>query len=122
MTDKEQLAQGVGAHGLWKMRLKSAIATGRLDADVSTIRADNNCAFGKWLYGPTLTAADRSCAHFKSVQTLHAQFHRAAGHVAELAIAGKKDEATKALDDGNAEFSRISTSLTRAMMDWKNNL
>ena len=35
-----------------------------------TIRQDNQCNFGKWLYGTSLSATDKSSAHYRSVREL----------------------------------------------------
>ena len=118
MASIEELDKAIGAHGMWKARLKSAVDTGKTDAPVETIRQDNQCAFGKWLYGPAPTAADQASDHLKSVKALHAQFHRTAASVAELALRGKKAEAEKMMAFGG-EYAAISGKLTQAMMEWK---
>lgn len=117
-TTKEMISKAVAAHGMWKTRLKSAIASGTLDMPVETIRQDNQCAFGKWLYGQELSAQDKATSHYRTVKALHADFHRAAARVAELALSGSRAEAQKlmALD---GEFTSASAKLTQAMMDWQ---
>lgn len=116
--DKSELDKAIGAHGMWKSRLKQAITTGKADAPIDTIRVDNACAFGKWLYGPTLSASEKASPDYKTVRDLHAQFHRCAARVAELAQNGKASDAEKMLSlDG--EFTLASHKLTQAMMDWK---
>ena len=52
---------------------------------------------------------------------MHAQFHKAAARVAELAVAGKTREAEEMLSI-SSEFSALSARLTRAMMEWKDAL
>lgn len=118
MASKEELDKGVGAHGMWKTRLKNAINSGTLDVPVEVVRADNQCAFGKWLY--SLGASEQSSVHFSTVKNLHGRFHNAAASVAELALAGKKSEATKSIEEG--EYSKASNDLTLAMMAWKRSL
>lgn len=49
------------------------------------------------------------------VKALHAQFHQAAGVVAELAIAGRKTEAEAAMA---GDYARVSATLTQEMQDW----
>ncbi len=119
MSMKDEIAAAIAAHGQWKVRLKDAISTGSIGVSIDTIRVDNQCAFGKWFYGPTISAEIKSSSHYKNIKELHAQFHKVAASVAELAIAGKKDEAEKALSV-TSEFAGISSTLTKAMMDWKN--
>jgi hypothetical protein len=118
MDHAQEIDKAVGAHGMWKNRLKQAIDTGKLDTPVLTIGANNQCPFGKWLYGPTVTAHDKASEHYKTVAELHTQFHKAAAKVAELATTGKKSEAEKSLAP-NSEFANISTKLTTAMLAWK---
>jgi methyl-accepting chemotaxis protein len=112
----EEIDQAIGAHGLWKQRLKDALAAGRSDIAPSQVEADNLCAFGKWLSG--LTWPDTRSAHYDTVRSLHTAFHREAANVLRLALAGSKTEASQALDLGGT-FALASAALTRAMMDWK---
>lgn len=121
MDHAHEIEQAIGAHGMWKVRLRRAIETGQFDTPVATVRTDNQCAFGKWLYGPTVTAQDKTSVQYKTVQTLHAAFHKVAARVAELAIAGKKAEAEKLMATGE-EFATASLKLTAAMIEWKKTL
>lgn len=114
--DSQAIDQAVGAHGMWKNRLKTAIANGALEIPVETIRPDDQCVFGKWLYGPKLSDADKATASYRTVRDLHAEFHKTAAQVVELALAGNKEEADKLL---HGEFADASINLTSAMMEWK---
>lgn len=118
MANIEELDKAIAAHGMWKVRLKQAIDTGKIDAPIPTIRQDNQCAFGKWLYGDTLSAADKAGTQYKTVKELHAEFHKTAAQVAELATTGKKTEAEKLMAAGGA-YADVSAKLTSAMMAWK---
>jgi hypothetical protein len=118
MANIEELDKAIGAHGMWKVRLKSAIETGKIFTPIETIRMDNQCVFGKWLYGSTLSPQDKNSRHYITVKELHAEFHKTAAHVAELATNGKKNEAESMLAIGG-EYSKISSKLTQAMMEWK---
>jgi len=46
---KEQIQSAIGAHGLWKGRLKDAIQWKTGDLSVAVVRDDRACGFGKWL-------------------------------------------------------------------------
>lgn len=116
MANVEELDKAIAAHGMWKVRLKSAIDTGKIDTPVATIQMDNQCAFGKWLYGDTLTSVDKSSAQYKTVKELHAEFHKTA---AQLATTGKKADAEKMMASGGG-YNAVSAKLTSAMMAWKN--
>jgi methyl-accepting chemotaxis protein len=118
MASIEELDKAIGAHGLWKSRLKSAIETGKIDTDIATIRTDNQCAFGKWLYGSTLSPEDKSSNHYITVKELHAEFHKVAARVAEMAISGRKTAAEMMIASGG-DYTKISSKLTQAMVEWK---
>jgi hypothetical protein len=53
--------------------------------------------------------------------SLHADFHKAAADVLELALAGKKEEAHAALARGS-HFALLSSKLTTPMMEWKRSM
>jgi methyl-accepting chemotaxis protein len=115
----EEINKAVGAHGIWKSRLKSAIDTGQSDVTPDIAAADNKCAFGKWLYG--LPQGMQNSARCQSVKQLHACFHREAASILELALSGEKEQAMESLGDGSS-FSDTSTQLTEAMIEWKNEI
>lgn len=56
MSIQDEIAKAIGAHGVWKMRRRTAIDTGKADAQAADVAKDNVCPFGQWLYGPTLPA------------------------------------------------------------------
>jgi hypothetical protein len=112
---KQQLDKAIAAHGAWKERLEGAIETGEIDIPVETIKVDDQCEFGKWLYGEGAEVAADHADRYAKVKELHAQFHAAAGHVAELATGGKADEAKEALG-GN--YHSASSQLTEEMTAW----
>lgn len=118
VTIKDQITAAIGAHGLWKGRLRAAIDKGKSDFPVDAVRDDRQCSFGKWLFGPELDAQDKKSTHYKICVDLHRRFHLAAAGVMALALAGKKLEAAQALD-GNHDFKKLSTELTRVLIAWK---
>ncbi|TKB60729.1 MAG: hypothetical protein E8D48_12255 [Nitrospira sp.] len=117
MVHKEEIMKAIGAHGMWKTRLTQAIETGKIDAAVDTVRMDNQCAFGKWLYGTSLDANDKKSPHYEECKNLHAKFHQAAAQVVELAVVGKKHEAQQ-LMSLEGEYTKVSSKLTAAMSTW----
>jgi hypothetical protein len=114
----QEFDKAIAAHGQWKTRLKQAIESSTIDVPVATIAMNNQCAFGKWLYSPTLTPEDKTTPHYKTVTELHTQFHKAAAKIAALAVAGKKADAKQLLEI-NGDFATISGQLTGALMVWK---
>ena len=116
MNITEALDQALAAHAKWKYRLMDAIDTGKSEWRVNDVRTDNSCQFGKWL--SALPLSERLSENYKKVRALHAEFHGLAAEVLELALAGRKDEATAAMALGS-RFATVSSNLTMAVMAWK---
>lgn len=90
MSLQDEITKAVGAHGVWKMRLRTAIDTGKADANAADVAKDNACAFGQWLYGPAIPAAARTNDDYITVRKLHAEFHQCAAKVIECVCHGHK--------------------------------
>ena len=116
MAIAEEITKAIGAHGMWKQRLRQAIDTGKSEFTIERVRPDNLCDFGKWLY--SLPPGDQKSSHWKTVQDLHGKFHAQASHVLGLAVRGHKQEAEHELA-AESKFTKISSELTGAMMKWK---
>jgi hypothetical protein len=119
MINLNEIDLAISAHGMWKQRIKSAIETGQSEFNANKVCLDNLCDFGKWLH--TLDANIKSTESWKTIQINHAEFHKVAGHILDLALNGKKDEATKGIALGS-EYAAVSGKLTMAMMKWKREL
>lgn len=115
MNTHEQIVRAISAHGMWKARLNDAIETGKSEFSVATVVTDDHCDFGKWLKGATLELKNNP--HYKKCVELHSQFHKQAADVLSLAIAGKKEEATKATGLGSP-FSSATSALVKELMAW----
>jgi hypothetical protein len=111
------LKSAIAAHAAWTARLKAAIANRKLDIPVSTVRADNQCQFGKWLYGAGISATEQQTENYRQTKELHAKFHEEAARVAQLAVAGQKEAAERALGPAS-EYARISSALTDVLTRW----
>ncbi len=118
MIDEKAIQAAIWAHAGWKKRLKDVIESGRVDVPIAKIRADDQCDFGRWLYGREISAEEKASEQYRLVKELHAQFHQQAASVAELAIHGKAAEATKAMDLFG-DYSRASSKLTNALAEWR---
>lgn len=112
----QQIDDAIGAHGAWKMRLRSAISSGYSDITPSKAACDDQCKLGQWLYGPSLASEIRSGAPYQVIRRLHADFHRNAGTVLDMALSGNKASARDALE---GPFGETSEKLTRALVKWK---
>lgn len=116
-----EIGKAIGAHGLWKSRLRIAAETRAAELDPAAIGREDGCDFGRFLAAPALQplfAAPPHAAHHRRVRELHARFHRCACAVAEAARAGNRLQA-EALMRANGEFGLASADLTRAMMAWQ---
>ncbi|MBI5288772.1 MAG: CZB domain-containing protein, partial [Chloroflexi bacterium] len=106
----DQVKMALTAHAMWKTRLQRAIETGRSEFDPETVRVDNRCDFGQWMYSSGKNAFP-SVSAYEQVRSLHAEFHAQAAHVLGLAIRGKRSDATASVRD-DAPFGKISRNLT----------
>lgn len=115
-TMVKEINDAIGAHGMWKFRLRTAITSGT--ADVSSVEAgcDDKCTFGKWIYGNTLDAQTRAGMPYQVIRRLHADFHRTAGRVLAHVERGEKASA-EALFEG--EYVAKSEKLVRGLTKWK---
>lgn len=121
MVKLSELEYVIGSYGMWKALLKRAIHSGRIDRPLSAVRADDQCALGKWLRGNSLSPREKESALYQTVQSLHREFHLIAARVAETTMGGRKSEAEEALSPRGC-FSEISANLTDALVAWRNTL
>lgn len=113
------ITKAVGAHGMWKSRLKKAIESGSADITPEKAEVDDQCEFGKWLY--SLPSEDQNSPECREVMRLHACFHQEAGNVLRLALKGEKESARRCMAV-NGSFGIASEHLTAQMKAWKNQL
>lgn len=114
-----EITTAIGAHGAWKLKLRTAISHGSSDVKPEIVCRDDQCAFGKWLHGPSLGPDVRAGKPYEVVKRLHADFHRCAGDVLRKAVSGQKRDAD-ALFEG--EFAERSQILVVALTKWKGEL
>jgi methyl-accepting chemotaxis protein len=111
------LKNAILAHAGWTARLKATIASRKLDIPVSMVKSDKQCQFGRWFYGPELSAEDQQTENYRTTKQLHAQFHEEASKVAQLAISGQKEAAEKAMNS-SSQYARVSSALTSVLTKW----
>jgi len=111
-----EIKSAIGAHGLWRTHLLSAIKTGYSDYTPSQARQDHLCSFGQWLENLD-NPAIKSSSHYRNCVELHRRFHAVAASVLKLALSGKRDAARQSMDVGG-EFASASMELTTAMLQW----
>jgi chemoreceptor zinc-binding protein len=121
MLNLDAIQKAIAAHTGWKARLRTAVTSGTFEVAVATVRADNQCEFGKWLYGSELSDSDKAADHYQTVKQLHARFHQEAAAVVSLATSGQKDKAEAAIAMDGC-YSKASRSLTEAMIRWRESI
>ncbi|WP_161936806.1 methyl-accepting chemotaxis protein [Tepidimonas taiwanensis] len=117
-SDPNQLDfdSAIKAHQQWRIKLRNAILKGE-KLDVATIRRDDCCAVGKWIYGE----GGRRYGNLPLFSTLveqHKTFHLETGRVAELINAGKKEEADRLLQ-GESAFIRAGRAVVDTLQKLK---
>ncbi len=114
-----ELRNALGAHGIWKLKLRTALNTGSCDSDPATVARDDCCAFGKWLYGDGFDDQTKDGMPYKVVTRLHAEFHKTAAKVIERVKSGQMEAAHETL---NGDFALQSKKLTLAIAKWRGEL
>src|SRR5512139_54111 len=102
----------IGAHVMWKQRLTAFLAGDSSETlDPETIRLDDRCALGKWIYGDGKPMGE--LPRYEEVRELHAQFHQNAAEVVKLHLAGNTADAEKLLQ---GDYSRLSEKLKHRLI------
>ena len=117
---KDQVIKAIGAHGLWKARLKSSVDAGCIEMDAATIEKDNLCEFGKWLYSDGLKGITTD-PNYQKIKSLHADFHKVVAKVLRFIEQGNNAAATEMMSM-QGEYTLASQKLVEALMDWSKKL
>lgn len=104
---------------MWKLRLRTAITTGRADISASDACRDDKCAFGNWLHGADIDAQTKAGVPYQVIKRLHAEFHTCAGSVLSNLERGNAAAAVALLD---GEYLERTDKLVRALTKWKREL
>lgn len=103
-------------HNNWKNRLKEAAASGQ-PLDTATIKRDDCCELGMWLYADGKRLYGQKPEFVKLIEK-HQDFHAVASIVAT--IINKKEVANaEAMLQGSSQFSSASTEVLMAIMQLK---
>lgn len=116
-TRDREIDKAIGAHRIWKLKLRRALRARTLPSPVCDVCCDYNCDFGKWLLRIRREGEPIDNPHYLRVRATHAAFHREAGRIAALAEAGDFRRACAELD-GPAYVS-ATMALTRSMNAWR---
>ncbi len=119
MVTKQDLDAALHAHMQWKIRIEGAISEKRSDFQPEVVKKDDACEFGRWLHTRPVDVMNTD--HYRKVKALHAEFHRVAGSLLDLALSGRAPDARKGLDAGG-EYRTITGKLILAINTWKDAL
>ncbi|MBL8401654.1 CZB domain-containing protein [Accumulibacter sp.] len=111
--------KAIGAHTRWMSQLRETVLEAHPGIELETIRAADQCEFGKWLEGTSWSAEDRISDDYQEVRRLHAEFHELAAQVVELAASGKKNEAYGMF---YCEYVTLSGRLALTLRTWQDRL
>lgn len=109
------LHDAIGQHGAWKLRLKTAMLTGRAQVTSAEASRCDCCAFGQWLDDPKRGGAHAASVPHRVVHRIHAEFHQLAGQVISAIEAGDMAQA-QSLFEG--QFLPSSEHLVRNISKW----
>lgn len=112
LVDPNFVAEIIAAHGLWKYRLHQAIAERSSAFDPNTVRVDNACPLGKWLYAEARTVVSHDL--FERVKGMHATFHQMTGDLLQRSLAGETETVLRATAPGG-EYAVLSGTLIRLL-------
>ncbi|MGO9575453.1 MAG: CZB domain-containing protein [Terriglobales bacterium] len=118
MINVGMIEKAIAAHARWKARLRAAVDSGKFDMTPAAIKLDDQCDFGKWLYSPEFSAAEKQTANYRNAMGLHAAFHREAAKVVESATSGHKDVAEEAIGL-HGGYTKASSDLTKELTQWR---
>ncbi len=118
MAIDEEIDSAVEAHCNWGESLKRAIDTGISNMSVETARDNSICKFGQWIYGDTIPQAAKDLPGYADIVKLHAEFHKRAAEVLQLALAGRKMEALDGLKI-TSEYATNSIMLRLSLRTWQ---
>jgi hypothetical protein len=99
----------VASHQNWKVRFRAMIESGIVEAlDPKMIAQDNQCAIGKWIYGP---AKEKYGSHplYEKLRGDHAFFHTCASRVLVMILRGEKQKALQEMEKG--AYARASNDV-----------
>jgi hypothetical protein len=111
----------IEAHRKWRERLSEYTqGTSNEKLDHAVICRDDQCALGKWIYGPGVTFTGH-LPLFHQLKAKHAQFHISAAQVVEQVQSNHKEQAVNMLLEGDfAKNSRdVQTLLSKLYMEMK---
>lgn len=117
--ESEQLAadlrKAIGAHGAWKLRLKTAVTIGKSPITAQDAANCTACDFGHWLTDAFRGGSLAGEVQHRVVSRIHAEFHAAAGEVIGCVERGDLARAHHLLE---TSFTERSEHLVNGLNKW----
>ena len=111
-------SDAIQAHTDWKLRLDGyALGASAEKIDAGTLRQDNVCELGRWLYGEGKQYS--SDPKFGELLGLHADFHRCAASMAEMVQRGEGPEAAALINSRESDFGKLSLRVVGILMGFR---
>ena len=120
MSSRDEIQVAVQTHAAWVGRLRTAIEESGTSATGSEfallkVGADDQCSFGRWLYGDSIPERLRMTSRYSEIRRVHAAFHAAASDALGLASAGLQTDAHEAVK----LFADLSDDLIQVLEAWQ---
>jgi methyl-accepting chemotaxis protein len=115
-VDGELVDRMLSEHGRWAYGLIQTIGSEEITASPDSVRPDDRCAMGQWLYSDARTALDPAVR--AEVTDRHRRLHESAAHVLSLAAEGEIERALAAVAPGG-EFSLAANGLAVTVERWR---
>lgn len=108
--------EAIKAHSDWKIKLTQYLKKPDGSLKAETIAPDNLCALGKWIHGEGQKFAQ--FPEFKELQSIHAEFHKAAADVVRRADSGQQVSAEVTLG-AKSKYGEVSSKVVSLIMKMK---
>jgi methyl-accepting chemotaxis protein len=103
----------VRAHFVAMDKLVAYLSNPSGSSPASDVYKDDQCPLGRWIYGAGRAHADNR--EYTELRTVHAEFHRSAGQLLEVANQGRSVANRMTLGSDSA-FARSSSAIVKAIM------
>jgi hypothetical protein len=106
----------IWTHHTWITVLRRAIAEGASEYTVDVVGDEERCEIGRWL-AAEIPNDFRGTELYDATRRAHARFHREASSLLEMALAGKKHQASASMDPGGA-FFLVAANMRAVLYEW----
>lgn len=97
----------ISAHIDWRMKLTNYVQNPDHSLNPDIVCKDNQCSLGKWIYSDGKSIQNSNSALYVKLRESHAQFHKTAARIIDLANKGQTAQVEKLLSHGG-EYMSVS--------------